>query len=68
MSTKGPASGVDLVNRMQHAGTSDLCHAWVHFDHTHCIDVWATISCYVYDPRCASMLCMQEIVNMQFYG
>lgn len=51
MSTKGPASGVDLVNRMRHTSNSDLQNAWVHFDHTHRIDDWSTMSCSVYDPR-----------------
>ena len=50
MSTKGPAWGVDLVNSMRRAGTGDLRHAWVHFDHTHRIDGWSTMSCLVYDP------------------
>lgn len=68
MSTKGPASGVDLVNRMRQTGTGDLRNAWVHFDHTHRIEGWATMSCSVYDPRCATMLCMQENVNMYIYG
>lgn len=51
MSTKGPASRVDLVNCMRRTGTRDLRNAWVHFDHTHRIEGWATISCSVYDPR-----------------
>lgn len=51
MSTKGPGSGVDLVNRMRRTGKGDLCKAWVHFDHTHRVDGWATLSCSVYDPR-----------------
>ena len=50
MSTKGPASGVELVNRMRRKGAGDLQSAWVHFDHTHRIDGWATMSCSVYDP------------------
>ena len=50
MSTKGPASGVELVNRMRRRGTGDLKSAWVHFDHTHWIEGWATMSCSVYDP------------------
>lgn len=51
ISTKDPASGVDLVNRKHHTSRGDLRHAWVHFDHTHRIDGWATMSCSVYDPR-----------------
>ena len=34
MSTVGPASGVDLVNRMRQDGDGDLRRAWVQFDHT----------------------------------
>ena len=51
MSTKGPRSGVDLVNCMRWKKQGDLCAAWVHLDHTHRIDGWATMSCSVYDPR-----------------
>ena len=50
MSTKGPASRVELVNRMRRKGAGDLQSAWVHFDHTHRIDGWATMSYSVYDP------------------
>ena len=51
MSTKGPGSGVDLVNRMRQTAEADLSAAWVHFDYTHRIEGWATMSCSVYDPR-----------------
>lgn len=51
MSTKGPGSGVDIVNRMRRGLQRDLSAAWVHFDFTHRIDGWATMSCSVYDPR-----------------
>ena len=51
MSTKGQGSGVDLVNRMNRSGEGDLKHSWVHFDHTHRVEGWATMSCSVYDPR-----------------
>ena len=51
MSTKGPGSGVDLVNRMRKTGQGDLTAAWIHFDYTHRIEGWATMSCSVYDPR-----------------
>lgn len=50
MSTKGPRSGVDIVNQMRRDGQGDLNAAWVHFDYTHRIDAWATLSCSVYDP------------------
>ena len=51
MSTKGRGSGVDLVNQMRRDGMGDLHDSWVHFDHTHRVDGWATMSCLVYDPR-----------------
>ena len=51
MSTKGRGSGADLMNRMHQSGSSDLHDSWVHFDHTHRVDGWATMSCLVYDPR-----------------
>ena len=51
MSTKGPGSGVDLVNRMRRTGKGDLCRAWVHFDHTHCVEGWAMMSCSIKDHR-----------------
>lgn len=51
MSTKGPASRVDLVNRMRRDGKGDLSKAWILFDHTHRVYGWATMACHVYDPR-----------------
>lgn len=51
MSTRGPGSGVDLVNRMRRGGDGDLKSAWVHFDYTHRVEGWATMSCSVYDAR-----------------
>ena len=51
MSTIGPASGVDLVNRMRRGGTGDLRFSWVQFDHTRRIMDWVTMACHVYDPR-----------------
>lgn len=51
MSTIGPASGLDLVNRMRRTGSGDLKHAWVQFDHTRRIVDWVTMACHVYDPR-----------------
>lgn len=51
MSTKGPALGADLMNYMRWIGIGDLRDTWVHFDFTHIIDGWATMSCSVYDPR-----------------
>ena len=51
MSTKGPGSGVDLVNRMCKKKQGGLSAARVHLDHTHRIDGWSTMSCSVYDPR-----------------
>lgn len=51
MSTSGPASGVDLVNRMRRSGDGDLSKSWVLFDHTHRVYGWSTMACHVYDPR-----------------
>lgn len=51
MSTKGRGSGVDLVNRMNIYGDGDLKNSWIHFDYTHRVDGWATMSCSVYDTR-----------------
>lgn len=51
MSTKGPASGVDLINRMRRTGNGDLKHAWVQFDHTRRVIGWSTMACHVYDAR-----------------
>lgn len=51
MSTKGRGSGVDLVNRMHHTGDGDLKDSWIHFDYTHRVEGWATMSCSVYDSR-----------------
>lgn len=48
MSTKGPGSGVDLVNRMRPGG--NLQDMWVHFDHVHRVLGWPTMSAHVYDP------------------
>ena len=61
MSTKGPSSGVDLVNRMRRIGFGDLKNAWLHFDHTHRVEGWATMSCSVYDPRFELLLFFCEI-------
>lgn len=51
MSTVGPASGVDLVNRMRRHGNGDLKRAWVCFDHVRRIEGWTTMAAHVYDPR-----------------
>ena len=51
MSTRGPACGVDLVNRMRCGSGGDLCRSWVLFDHTHRVLGWSTMACHVYDPR-----------------
>lgn len=47
MSEVGPASGVDLVTRMQPGG--DLEDAWIMFDHVRRVKLWTTIACHVYD-------------------
>lgn len=49
MSTNGPASGVDLVKRMQPG--NDLEKAWCCFDHVHRIKHWVTMAAHVYDIR-----------------
>ena len=51
MSTKGQGSRVDLVNRMNIFGNGDLKDSWIHFDHTHQVEGWSTMSCSVYDSR-----------------
>ena len=51
MSTRGPACGVDLVNRMRRESGGDLSTSWVLFDHTHRVIGWSTMACHVYDPR-----------------
>ncbi len=51
MSTVGPSSGVDLVNRMRRTSMGDLRFAWVQFDHTRRVTDWVTMACHVYDPR-----------------
>lgn len=51
MSTMGPGSGLDLVNRMRRTGDGDLRSSWVQFDHTHRAKGWVTMACHVYDPR-----------------
>ena len=46
MSTMGPGSGVDLVNRMRPGG--NLQDMWVHFDHVHRVTGWSTMAAHVY--------------------
>lgn len=50
MSTLGPGSGLDLVNRMRRTGDGDLRRAWIQFDHTHRSIDWVTMGCHVYVP------------------
>ena len=47
MSEIGPASGVDLVKRMQPGG--DLESSWIMFDHVKRVKHWTTMACHVYD-------------------
>ena len=47
MSEVGPASGVDLIKRMQAGG--DLECAWMMFDHVKRVKDWTTVACHVYD-------------------
>ena len=51
MSTTGPGSGVELVNRMRQDGLGDLRHSWVCFDHVRRVVGWTTMAAHVYDPR-----------------
>ena len=50
MSTTGPASGLELVNRMRQDGLGDLRHSWVCFDHVRKVVGWTTMAVHVYDP------------------
>lgn len=54
MSTLGPGSGVDLVNRMRPGG--NLQDMWVHFDHVHRVTGWSTMAAHVYDPFVKELL------------
>jgi hypothetical protein len=47
MSELGPASGVDLVKRMQPTGDLEL--SWMMFDHVRRVRNWTTMACHVYD-------------------
>ena len=47
MSEVGPASGVDLVKRMQPKG--DLECVWMMFDHVKRVKDWTTMACHVYN-------------------
>ena len=51
MSTLGPGSSVELVERMCRTGNGDLSRAWVCFDHVKRItDGWTTMAAHVYNP------------------
>ena len=50
MSTAGPGSGVELVNRMRRDGKGDLRKSWVCFDHVRRVVGWTTMAAHVYDP------------------
>ena len=54
MSTKGPGSGLDLINRMRPGG--NLQEMWVRFDHVHRVPGWPTMSAHVYDPFMRELL------------
>lgn len=54
MSTLGPGSGVDLVNRMRPGG--NLEDMWIHFDHVHRVEGWSTMAAHVYDPFVKELL------------
>lgn len=48
MSTQGPGSGVDLVNKMRPGGELESC--WICFDFVKRIKEWTTMACHVYNP------------------
>ena len=50
MSTAGPGSGLELVNRMRQDGLGDLRHSWVCFHHVRRVVGWTTMAAHVYDP------------------
>lgn len=51
MSTMGPGSGVEIVERMRRTGNGDLKRAWVCFDHVKRItEGWTTMAAHVYNP------------------
>ena len=51
MSTMGPGSGVEIVERMRRMGNGDLKRAWVCFDHVKRIsEGWTTMAAHVYNP------------------
>lgn len=67
MSTKGPASGVDLVNRMRRDGSGDLRTSWIQFDHTRRVAEWSTMACHVYDPRYKEFVFLEAMNGTTFY-
>lgn len=48
MSTRGMASGIDLVNKMRPGG--ELGESWVLFDFVKRMKDWTTMACHVYNP------------------
>ena len=50
MSTTGPGSGIELINRMRQDGNGDLRKSWVCFDHVRRVAGWTTMAAHVYDP------------------
>ena len=51
MSTMGPGSHVEIVERMRRMGNGDLKRAWVCFDHVKRIsEGWTTMAAHVYNP------------------
>ena len=45
----GPASGVDLVTRMQPGG--NLQDSWLMFNHVKRMNNWTTMACHIYDSQ-----------------
>ena len=51
MSTLGPSSCMELVERMHRTRNGDLRKSWVCFDHVkRIIDGWTTMAAHVYNP------------------
>ena len=49
-----PASGVELVKKMQVGG--DMENSWIIFDHVKRLKDWTTMTCHVYDSRYCKVL------------
>ena len=63
MNEVGPASGVDLVTRMQ--PREDLQDSWLMFDHIKRVNNWTTTACHAYDSQCCRVMTV-AVCDMQF--